>query len=74
MIHNIEQKQIIRNYIKITLDEPLGSGTYILVLDKDSQGKTIDRWLETEDGCVIANDTLFKVTIEQFNLDTEKPK
>jgi len=74
MIHDIQQKQIIRNFVKITLDEQLGSGTYILVLDKDNQGKTLDRWLETEDGCGIANDTLLKATIEQFNLDTEKPK
>ena len=71
MIHHIKQKHIIRNYVKITLDERFGGGTYVLVLDKDEQGHTIDRWIETEEGSCIGNDTLLKELIEQFNNDTE---
>jgi len=75
MIHHIQQKQFIRNYIKITLDEEIGTGTYILVIDKDAQGKTLDRWLETEEGNRIINQVTLSLVIEQFNKDTEiKPK
>jgi hypothetical protein len=69
MIHHINQKQIIQNRIKITLDT--GGGTYILVLEKNTQGNTIDKWVETEEGSCINNTTLLKELIEQFNLDTQ---
>jgi hypothetical protein len=69
MIHNIEQKHIIRNYVKITLDGDTES--YYLVLDKDRQGKTIDRWVETEDHLRFNSKTMLESIIEQFNKDTE---
>jgi hypothetical protein len=69
MIHHINQKQIVQNRVKITLDT--GGGTYILVLEKNAQGNTIDKWVESEDGSCINNNTLLKELIEQFNLDTE---
>ena len=70
MIHHIEQKHIIRNYVKITLDGDTES--YYLVLDKDQQGQTIDRWLETEDHLRFQSKTMLESIIEQFNKDTEK--
>jgi hypothetical protein len=70
MIHHIEQKHIIRNYIKITLDG--NTEPHYLVLDKDQQGQTIDKWLETEEHLRFNSKTLLESTIEQFNLDTER--
>lgn len=70
MIHNIEQKHIIRNYVKITLDGDTES--YYLVLDKNQQGQTIDRWIETEDHFRFQSKTLLESIIEQYNKDIEK--
>jgi uncharacterized protein YpmB len=70
MIHNIEQKHIIRLYIKISLDGDTES--YYLVLDKNQQGQTINRWVETEDHLVFQSKTMLESLIEQFNKDTEK--
>jgi hypothetical protein len=74
MIHHIQQKPLIRNYIKITLDNDFGGGTYVLVLEKDQQGHTTDRWVESEEGSCLGNNDLLKSLIEQYNRDTEPNK
>jgi hypothetical protein len=73
MISNIQQKGIIRNYINIVLEGDFEKGaTYILVIDKNQQGQTIDRWVQDEEGSHIVNPILLEQVIEQFNRDTIK--
>ena len=69
MIESVEQKPIIEIRIRLTLDNDMG--TYYLILHKNNQGQTLDRWLEGLDRCRIVNDSLFQYAIDQYNRDTE---